>query len=57
MLAGNVAYCRSKGIGITAAFNEKQMFTNYSSAQQRLSSPYFGNTFVRHSTVKLWGTI
>lgn len=27
------------------------MFTNYSSAEQRLSSPYFGNTFVRHSTV------
>lgn len=50
-MAANVAYCRSKGIGITVAFNEKQMITNYSSAQQRLSSPYFGNTVVRHSTV------
>jgi hypothetical protein len=33
------------------AINEKKMITNYSKAEQSTSSPYFGNTFVRHSTV------
>ena len=30
---------------------EKQMITNYSKAEQSTSSPNFGNTYVRHSTV------
>ncbi len=33
---------------------EKQMITNYSKAEQSMLSPNFGNTYVRHSTVKLW---
>lgn len=49
----NAGYCRSKGIGIATAFNEKQMITNYSSAQQSSSSPYFGNTVVGRSFLKL----
>ena len=30
---------------------KKQMITNYSKAEHSTSSPNFGNTYVRHSTV------
>jgi len=32
---------------------EKQMITNYSTANHRTSIPYIGNTYIRHSTAKL----
>ena len=48
-MAANVGACRSSGIGSTTVFNEKQKFTNYSSAEQWTSSRYFGKHIVGRS--------